>query len=94
MGALFTEDLVHVLGDGELMAASGKSLDQECTAIANLQLASSVDTYLGSVLRGWALCIYKNTSMPCEEHTWAVSNGDDLASYKHKSTRNVVFATV
>ena len=28
MGALFTEDLVHVLGDGELMVASGKSLDQ------------------------------------------------------------------
>ena len=52
MGPLFTEDLVHVLGDGELMVASGKSLDQGCTAIASLQLASSVDTYLGSVLRG------------------------------------------
>lgn len=28
MGPLFTEDLVHVLGGGERMVVSGKSLDQ------------------------------------------------------------------
>ena len=87
MGALFTEDLVHVLGDGELMVASGKSLDQGTYGNRKLTACKFSRHLPRFSTERMGLVHLKNTSMPCGEHTWAVSNGDNPASYKHKSTR-------